>query len=518
MLLVNWLRTAIFKHIPKKLRELVDFEVGLQAGVFPILGALYYPHLGDDAIERQILADTQLVTGTGAHQRGVEHRHEVYAHLIRWMAAVKRLTVAGQKPSDINSRQGLQAAISRCNFDHEMAQFERDIRRDRKLWNTATVLEELKRHAQSWATGKADPKPTQPPQVQQSQFKQPQQNLQNPPGTKKLVKLAKAQSLALAAVAATSGVPQTCYRWLSPAGCPNISTCSFQHPPAQKGASHLLPACLDALKPGAGGVCPRLAVGIPCMFKHAAAALMGVGGVTVPSPPSTLETALMAFMQQTAAAAAAAARSEASDARMTELLGVRPAIYHDCDDAIPADSYHDHDQNIALVRNDTLMNSLGVVHELKSTESNLPVSLQPSCSSLLLHPNLLSHSEVLHPNPNVSAPLGSPKGLVAHLGTLHTHEVKGTISDPELSLIPPSSNTPLQRARQQIRGQDRKVELGSSGITPEAITTLIALYALLNPILVGPEAESEILDDSSVLDSGSSVHTKGSKLTLGVRV
>ena len=193
----------------------------------------------------------------------------------------------------------------------------------------------------------------------------------------------------------------------------------------------------------------------------------------------------------------------------------RPAIYHDCDDAIPADSYHDHDQNIALVRNDTLMNSLGVVSELKSTESNLPVSLQPSCSSLLLHPNLLSHSEVLHPAPNVSAPLGSPKGFVAHLGTITTHEVKGTLSDPELHLIPPSSNARLQRARQRIRGQDRKVELGSSGITPEAITTLIALYALLNPILVGPEAESEILDESSVLDSGSSVHTKGSKLTLG---
>ena len=161
------------------------------------------------------------------------------------------------------------------------------------------------------------------------------------------------------------------------------------------------------------------------------------------------------------------------------------------------------------------MNSLGVVCELKTSESNLPVFSQPSRSSLLLHPNLLSHSEVLHPNPNVSAPLGSPKGFVAHLGTFNTHEVKGTLSDPELHLIPPSSNTRLQRARQRIRGQDRKVELGSSGITPEAITTLIALYALLNPVLVGSEAESEVLDDSSVLDSGSSVHTKGSKLTLG---
>ena len=58
---------------------------------------------------------------------------------------------------------------------------------------------------------------------------------------------------------------------LRTAGCPNISTCSFQHPPAQKGASHLLPACQEALK--VGGFCPRLAVGIPCMFKHVAAAL-----------------------------------------------------------------------------------------------------------------------------------------------------------------------------------------------------------------------------------------------------
>ncbi len=62
---------------------------------------------------------------------------------------------------------------------------------------------------------------------------------------------------------------------------------------------------------------------------------------------------------------------------------------------------------------------------------------------------------------------------------------------------------------------DTGYELGSSGITPEAITTLIALYAVLSPVLLGSEAASEVLDDSSVLDSGSSVHTKGSKLTLG---
>ena len=251
---------AVLHHLPVKLRDLVDYEVGLQAGIFPILGALYYPHLGDDAVERQLLEDTELVTGTGQHKKGPAHRYEVYAHIIRITAATKRLTAAGQSPSDLLRRQGLEAAVSQSNFDDELKQFERDVRRDSRKWDAATVLAELKRHAQSWATSKAS-KPTQQ-QPQQQQTQQQQQH-QNPPGTKKLAKLTKAQFLALAAVAVKSGVPQTCYRWLSPAGCPNISTCSFQHPPTQKGASHLLPACQEALK--AGGICPRLAAGLPCI-------------------------------------------------------------------------------------------------------------------------------------------------------------------------------------------------------------------------------------------------------------
>jgi len=223
------LATAILKYIPKKLRELVDFEVGLH-------------HPGDDAAERQILDDTQLVTGTKSCQKGVEHRNELYAHLIKITTAVKteELSAHGQLPSDINRRQGLQVALSRLSFDREMGQFERDIRRDRKSWNTATVLEELKRHVQSWATGKADPKPQAHSNVQQQV--NPQHHIQNPPGTKKLAKMAKAQSLALAAVAVASGVPVAyytnntiaCYRWLSPAGCSN-SKCHSQHPPTQKG-------------------------------------------------------------------------------------------------------------------------------------------------------------------------------------------------------------------------------------------------------------------------------------------
>ena len=87
------------------------YEVGLQAGIFPIPGALYYPHLGDGAVERQMLEDTELViTGTGQHKKGPEHRYEVYAHIIRITEATKRLTGVGQLPSDLNRRKGLEAA------------------------------------------------------------------------------------------------------------------------------------------------------------------------------------------------------------------------------------------------------------------------------------------------------------------------------------------------------------------------------------------------------------------------
>ena len=71
------LAAAVLNRLSKKKRDLVDHEVGLQAGIFHILGALYYPHLGDEAIERQILEDTELVTGTGQYKKCPEHRHKV---------------------------------------------------------------------------------------------------------------------------------------------------------------------------------------------------------------------------------------------------------------------------------------------------------------------------------------------------------------------------------------------------------------------------------------------------------
>jgi len=84
---------------------------------------------------------------------------------------------------------------------------------------------------------------------------------------------------------------------------------------------------------------------------------MGVGGVTVPSTATPLETALMAFMQQNAVDRQADTQAnEARDAIietiMTGLLGVRPALYHDCDNDMPDDLYHDRFQNIELVRNE----------------------------------------------------------------------------------------------------------------------------------------------------------------------
>jgi len=107
-----------------------------------------------------------------------------------------------------------------------------------------------------------------------------------------LAKLAKAAGVALVAI------PKTCHKWLTSAGC-SSTICRFQHPPAQKGRTDLLPLCPEAV----GSSCPRLAAGQGCMYRHDGIALMGVpvlptvtqGTVT---GGSTMEIALMAMMQQ----------------------------------------------------------------------------------------------------------------------------------------------------------------------------------------------------------------------------
>ncbi len=75
----------------------------------------------------------------------------------------------------------------------------------------------------------------------------PKGTVPNPPGTgkKALAKIAMASGVALAAI------PKTCHKWLS------HTKCLFQHPPALKGRTDLLPLCPEA----AGGSCPRLAAG-----------------------------------------------------------------------------------------------------------------------------------------------------------------------------------------------------------------------------------------------------------------
>ena len=105
-----------------------------------------------------------------------------------------------------------------------------------------------------------------------------------------------ARALALVAI------PGTCHKWLTSTGCQDLANCKFKHPVELKGRTDLLPLCQEAAS--AGGICPRLATGQRCMYRHVGTALLGVPlpctqvQKTVP-PAATgtnLEIALMAMM------------------------------------------------------------------------------------------------------------------------------------------------------------------------------------------------------------------------------
>ena len=79
---------------------MVVFKVGPHAGALDILAALYAPHLQPAAIARQNDKDRDIVECSGL-QKPLGFRYLLYSFLIRWLAAVKRLTATGELPSDM---------------------------------------------------------------------------------------------------------------------------------------------------------------------------------------------------------------------------------------------------------------------------------------------------------------------------------------------------------------------------------------------------------------------------------
>ena len=100
---------------------------------------------------RQNSKDRELVECSGS-QKPLGFRYLLYSFLIRWLAAIKRLTANSELPSDMARKEGLLKAIQSLNYTAEMTQLERDTKRANKLWDCAAVLKELEAVANDWAT------------------------------------------------------------------------------------------------------------------------------------------------------------------------------------------------------------------------------------------------------------------------------------------------------------------------------------------------------------------------------
>ena len=214
------LAALIQGNIPAPLAELVVFKVGVHAGALDILAALYSPHLQPAAVARQNSKDRELVECSGS-QKPLGFRYLLYSFLIRWLAAIKRLTANSELPSDMARKEGLLKAIQFLNYTAEMTQLERDTKRANKLWDCAAVLKELEAVASDWATEEV-PRGASTGQNIPNASQLPKGTVPNPPGTGKraLAKMAQAAGVALVAT------PGTCHKWLTSAGCS-----STIHPP-----------------------------------------------------------------------------------------------------------------------------------------------------------------------------------------------------------------------------------------------------------------------------------------------
>ena len=104
------LAALIQGNIPALLAELVVFKVGVHAGALDVLAALYSPHLQPSAVARQNAKDRDLVECNGL-QKPLGFRYLLYSFLIRWLAAIKRLTANSEEPSDMARKEGLLKAI-----------------------------------------------------------------------------------------------------------------------------------------------------------------------------------------------------------------------------------------------------------------------------------------------------------------------------------------------------------------------------------------------------------------------
>ena len=229
----SWqLSALILGNLPDAIAELVVFKVGPHAGALDIPAALYAPHLQPAAIARQNDKDRDIVECSGL-QKPLGFRYLLYSFLIRWLAAVKRLTANGELPSDMARKLGLLTAIRFLNYSEEMSRLEKEAKRANKLFQCADVLQELQSMASEWATEEAAHKGGPPAPTIQQAAQPTKGTVPNTPGKKALAKMARA--LALVAI------PGTCHKWLTPTGCQDLANCKFKHPPEVKGRTDLLP-------------------------------------------------------------------------------------------------------------------------------------------------------------------------------------------------------------------------------------------------------------------------------------
>ena len=106
------LAALIQGNIPGPIAELVVFKVGVHAGALDVLAALYSPHLQPSAVARQNAKDRDLVECNGL-QKPLGFRYLLYSFLIRWLAAIKRLTANSGKKNSFDGNVGVSSSARR---------------------------------------------------------------------------------------------------------------------------------------------------------------------------------------------------------------------------------------------------------------------------------------------------------------------------------------------------------------------------------------------------------------------